>query len=260
MLRLSVESANPSSNKRIENQNESTTHFAAIRIVMDEKIRRYLKPTFYLDYYTREVSRFAEASCSHVDSPVEKAKSLYYAVRDQIRYDPYALRYSRTAMRASSVVIKKSGYCVSKAVLLAAAARQQSIPSRLGFADVTNHLSSPRLKKMMGTDLFIYHGYTEMLLNERWVKATPAFNLSLCTRFNVKPLEFDGREDSIFHEFDTLGQKHMEYVLDHGHFADLPFDRIFASYDQAYPNFFENFAGKETFDFAAEASLNKASA
>ena len=96
-----------------------------------------------------------------------------------------------------------------------------------------------------------------MLLNERWVKATPAFNLSLCTRFNVKPLEFDGREDSIFHEFDTLGQKHMEYVLDHGHFADLPFDRIFASYDQAYPNFFENFAGKETFDFAAEASLKK---
>ena len=237
-----------------------TTHFAAIRIAMDQKTHRYLKPTFYLDYYTREVSSFAEASCTRADSPIEKATSLYYAVRDQIRYDPYALHYSRTAMRASSVVTQKSGYCVSKAVLLAAAARQQGISSRLGFADVTNHLSSPRLKEMMGTDLFIYHGYTEMLLNHRWVKATPAFNLSLCTRFNVKPLEFDGSEDSIFHEFDTLGQKHMEYVLDHGHFADLPFDRIFASYDQAYPDFFKNFAGKKSFDFAAEAPLNRASA
>jgi len=238
-----------------KNPENLTTHFAVTCIAMDEILHRYLRPTFYLDYYTREVSNFAEASCIGSDSPVEKAISLYYAVRDQIRYDPYGLRYSRTAMRASSVVTKKSGYCVSKAVLLAAAARQQGIPSRLGFADVTNHLSSPRLKEMMGTDLFIYHGYTEMLLNEKWVKVTPAFNLSLCTRFNVKPLEFEGSEDSIFHEFDTLGQKHMEYVLDHGHFTDLPFDRIFASYDQAYPNFFKNFAGKETFDFEAESPL-----
>jgi transglutaminase-like putative cysteine protease len=222
---------------------------------MDEEIDHYLKPTFYLDFYTREVSSFAESSCTGTDSPVEKAISLYYSVRDLIRYDPYDLRYSRTAMRASSVVIKKSGFCVAKAVLLAAAARQQGIPSRLGFADVTNHLATPRLTELMGTDLFIYHGYTEMLLNSKWVKATPAFNLSLCTRFNVMPLEFDGTRDSVFHEFDTLGQKHMEYVLDHGHFADLPFDRIFASFDRTYPDFFENFAGEENSSFADGTDL-----
>jgi len=108
---------------------------------------------------------------------------------------------------------------------------------------------------MMGTDLFIYHGYTEMLLNGKWVKATPAFNLSLCTRFNVKPLEFDGCSDSIFHEFDALGQKHMEYVLDHGHFSDLPFDRIFTAFDRTYPNFFENFSGKGNFSFGTEADF-----
>ncbi len=215
---------------------------------MDEEIDHYLKPTFYLDFYAGEVSQFAKSACAEADSPVEKAVSLYYSVRDLIRYNPYDLQRSRTAMRASSVVTKKTGYCVSKAILLAAVARQQNIPSRLGFADVTNHLASPRLKEMMGTDLFIYHGYTEMLLNDKWIKATPAFNLSLCTRFNVMPLEFDGTENSIFHEFDTRGQKHMEYVLDHGHFSDLPFDRIFDSYEQTYPNFFEHFAGKESFE------------
>ncbi len=222
---------------------------------MKIEIDHYLTPTFYLDFYTSEVSNFAESSCTPTDSQIKKATSLYYSVRDLIRYNPYDLRYSRTAMRASSVVSKKSGFCVSKAVLLTAAARQQSIPSRLGFADVTNHLSTPRLKKMMGTDLFIYHGYTEMLLNGTWVKATPAFNLSLCTRFNVVPLEFDGTADSIFHEFDALGQKHMEYVLDHGHFADLPFDRIFASFDQTYPDFSKNFAGKKAIDFTTEAGI-----
>ncbi|MBW2682744.1 MAG: transglutaminase domain-containing protein [Deltaproteobacteria bacterium] len=222
---------------------------------MEENLQRYLESTFYLDYYAQEVSEFSRSTCTGLDSPMERAIALYYAVRDQIRYDPYDLQYSRTGMRASNVVKKKSGYCVSKAVLLAAVARHQRIPSRLGFADVTNHLSTDNLKKQMGTDLFIYHGYTEMLLNGKWVKATPAFNLSLCTRFNVKPLEFDGKEGSFFHEFDTLGQKHMEYVRDHGHFADLPFDRIFSALDQTYPNIFDNFSKKKQSDFAAEASL-----
>ena len=64
----------------------------------------------------------------------------------------------------------------------------------------------------MGTDLFVYHGYTDLCLDGKWVKATPAFNLALCTRFRVKPLEFDGRDDSIFHPFDEDDRRHMEYL------------------------------------------------
>lgn len=221
---------------------------------MDTDVQLYLQPTFFLDYDTQEVADFAATVCAGHTTTAAKATALYYAVRDQITYDPYDLRYSRSAMRASSILRKKSGYCVAKAVLLAAVGRQQQIPCRLGFADVTNHLSTARLREMMGTDLFIYHGYTEMYLNHQWVKATPAFNLSLCTRFNVHPLEFDGTKDSIFHESNTLGQKHMEYVRDHGHFADLPFEEIFAAYARTYPRFFEHFGGKKTHDFRAEAA------
>jgi transglutaminase-like putative cysteine protease len=221
---------------------------------MHKDLQNYLKPTFFLDYDTKELADFATTVCSGSDTPAEKAIALYYAVRDQVNYDPYDLKYSRTAMKASSILQKKSGYCVSKAVLLAAVARHQQIPSRLGFADVTNHLSTAKLRERMGTDLFIYHGYTEMYLNEKWVKATPAFNLSLCIRFNVKPLEFDGTKDSIFHECNTLGQKHMEYIRDHGHFADLPFEEIFAAYGKTYPKFFEHFGGGQANDFSAEAA------
>jgi transglutaminase-like putative cysteine protease len=220
---------------------------------MHSDLQLYLQPTFFLDYNSPEVADFAASVCAGHTTPTAKATALYYAVRDQITYDPYDLQYCRSAMRAGSILRKKSGYCVSKAVLLAAVGRQQQIPCRLGFADVTNHLSTARLREMMGTDLFIYHGYTEMYLNHQWVKATPAFNLSLCTRFNVHPLEFDGTEDSIFHENNTLGQKHMEYVRDHGHFADLPFEEIFAAYGKTYPKFFENFGGEKTHDFSAEA-------
>lgn len=226
---------------------------------MNEDLQQYLQPTYFLDFDRQEVAAFAENVCAAAmaKTPTERAVALYYAVRDQIRYDPYDLCHSREAMKASTVLAKRSGYCVVKAVLLAAVGRQQGIPCRLGFADVTNHLSTERLRERMGTDLFIYHGYTEMYLADKWVKATPAFNLSLCQRFNVLPLEFDGTADSIFHQFDALGQKHMEYVRDHGTFADLPFDLIFAEYGRAYPHFFEHFGGPAAHDFAAEAERER---
>lgn len=166
---------------------------------------------------------------------MEKAIQLYYKVRDSIRYDPYNIRMEVDYLRASNTLAVKRGYCVSKAVLLAAVCRAVGIPSRLGFADVKNHLNTPRLKETMGTDLFTYHGYVEMFLNDRWVKATPAFNRSLCERFGVHPLEFDGINDSMFQPYDTSGKKHLEYVRDHGVFADVPLDDIIEAFKQHYP-------------------------
>jgi hypothetical protein len=105
----------------------------------------------------------------------------------------------------------------------------------------------------MKTDLFIHHGYTELFLNDRWVKATPTFNLSLCERFGVKPLDFDGVHDAIFHEFDRKGNRHMEYVYDHGPFSDLPYDMIMAAFRKHYPIYFTDENAAVAGDFEAEA-------
>lgn len=222
---------------------------------MDRNLESYLRPTSFIDFDTSEVRAFTERVCTKRgdSSAKEKAVALYYAVRDEIRYDPYDLQYSSEALKASTVVKKGSGFCVAKAVLLAAVGRQQGIPSRLGFADVRNHLSTARLRKLMGTDMFLYHGYTEFFLEGKWVKATPAFNLSLCERFHVKPLEFNGEDDSIFHEFNAVGQRHMQYIHDHGSFADLPFEEIFAAYRKQYPAVFEERLQSPVTDFQAEA-------
>ena len=222
---------------------------------MTEDLQKYLEPTYFLDYDQKEVASFAESICTTSMQPREKAIALYYAIRDQIIYNPYDLKYTRATMRASAVLKKRSGYCVAKAVLLAAVGRQQGIPCRLGFADVTNHLATQKLKEMMETDIYTYHGYTEFYLNEKWVKATPAFNLSLCTRFKVRPLEFDGINDSVFHEFDTEGKRHMEYLRDHGHFSDLPFEIIFSALRKAHPKLFEQSDAGKSPDFAKEAEL-----
>lgn len=208
----------------------------------------YLSPGRYIDSGHAAVEEFSKESCSGA-SERERAVSLYYAVRDKVRYNPFLDFTDREVFRASAVLEAGQGFCVGKASLLAACARAAGIAARVGFADVKNHLTTPRLAETMGSDLFVYHGYTEMRIDGKWVKATPAFNLALCTRFRVKPLEFDGREDSIFHPFDEDDRRHMEYLRDRGVYADVPVDEIQRAFREAYPKFYSlgADAAKETF-------------
>jgi transglutaminase-like putative cysteine protease len=138
-------------------------------------------------------------------------------------------------VRASAALTKRRGWCAPKAALLAACCRTVGIPARLGFADVRNHISTERLRQLMKTDIFYWHGYTSIYLNGVWIKATPAFNIELCERFKIKPLEFDGRGDALLQPFDLQGNQHMEYIRDRGEFLDVPVDRIAATFEREYP-------------------------
>ena len=195
----------------------------------------YLRPGTLIDSDHPKIIDYAR-TLAGAGRDQERALRLYYAVRDDLRYDPYNTPMKREAYRASSTLSAGHGYCVNKAGLMAAVCRASGIPARVGYADVRNHMTTRRLSDLMGSDVFYYHGYTEVWLEGRWVKATPAFNLSLCERAGLKPLEFDGRNDSLFHPFDRSGRRHMEYVKDRGTFPDVPFAEIQADFAASYPN------------------------
>jgi transglutaminase-like putative cysteine protease len=195
----------------------------------------YLDPTPFVDSDAENVVSFSRRVCGDESDDVAKAVRLYYAVRDGITYTPYCDFRSPDTYRASACLARGSGFCVAKAALLAAAARAAEIPARMGFADVRNHLCTPRLRALMNTDVFYYHGYVEMLLRDAWVKATPAFDRGLCDRFGVLPLEFTGLADSLFHPYDRSGRRHMEYVHDRGAQADVPAADIMAIFERYYP-------------------------
>jgi transglutaminase-like putative cysteine protease len=194
----------------------------------------HLAPTPLIDSDHPEVAAFAHRHATGGDDR-ERAVTLYYAVRDGFRYDPYRVDLSPHGMKASTVLAIGVGWCVPKAALLAAACRAVGIPARLGYADVRNHLATERMRQAMQTDLFIWHGYTELWLDGAWRKATPAFNVELCDRFGLLPLEFNGSDDSIYHPFDRAGNRHMEYVRQHGSFDDMPLERIAADFERVYP-------------------------
>jgi transglutaminase-like putative cysteine protease len=197
----------------------------------------YLEPGQFVDSDHPAVIDFANKNGTGTTER-EKAVSLYYAVRDRIRYNPFQNFTLDDTYRASACIEQGSGWCVPKAALLAACARAIGIPARVGYADVRNHITTPELTAKMGTDLFVFHGYTELLLEGSWVKATPAFNLSLCTRFRVKPLEFDGMTDSLFHPFDEDNRRHMEYVRERGSYDDVPAEEIRRVFSETYPKYF----------------------
>ena len=192
-----------------------------------------LAPTSLIDSDHPGVVAFARQHAQGRDDR-ERAVSLYLAVRDQFRYDPYRIDLSPEGMRASSVLAQGSGWCVPKAALMAAVCRAAGLHARLGYADVRNHLSTERLRQTMQTDVFIWHGYADIWLGGQWVKATPAFNIELCDKFGLLPLAFDGLNDSIYHPFDKAGNRHMEYVNQRGTFDDMPLAQIVQDFKTVY--------------------------
>jgi transglutaminase-like putative cysteine protease len=198
----------------------------------------YLTPTRFIESEHPEVVAFAQQRVGDARTDRERAVRLFYAVRDEVRYDPYVWHANAAIFKASYTLRRSRTFCIPKAILLAAASRALGIPSRLAFADVRNHLATERLLALLKTDVFAFHGYTELYLGGRWVKATPTFNLSLCEKFGVKPLEFDGEHDATLHPFDRQGQRHMEYLRDRGSYADLPLADMVQALREHYPHLF----------------------
>lgn len=179
-----------------------------------------IQPTLHVESAHPEIVAFAEQAVEGAGNAREKAVALFYAVRDGVRYDPYVLQLTSESLRASHTLRTRRAWCVPKAVLLAACCRSQGIPARLGFADVRNHLSTERLRELMGTDVFAWHGYAVIEIGGQWLKATPAFNIELCEKFRLHPLEFDGTADAVYHPFDLEGHRHMEYIRERGEYDD----------------------------------------
>jgi len=197
-------------------------------------VLQYLTPTPIIDSDHPDIQDYAYEMIGTNTDPIDVAVALYLAVRDGIRYDPYTPFYLPEHYRASLVLKRRRGFCVPKASLLCALGRACGIPSRVGFATVRNHLATRQLIDFIGTDLFVYHGFVEFLLDGKWVKATPAFNLELCQRHQVPPLEFNGREDSLFQAYTSEKRQFMEYVEFFGIEADIPVRRIVEAWRKAY--------------------------
>jgi transglutaminase-like putative cysteine protease len=203
---------------------------------MVENVEPYLAPTWFVNSDAPEIVELAREVVGTETDEIERARRLFYAVRDGIRYTAYNLKLERDAFRATGVLASGESWCVPKSVLLAALCRAAGIPCRLGYADVCNHMATKKLLDFLGTNVFYYHGFNEINLGGKWVKATVAFNRTLCEKGRLGTLEFDGVHDSIYHPYDLAGHRYMEYLREYEPAAEVPYDTIIAKFREVYPN------------------------
>jgi len=195
-------------------------------------MEKYLASTYTMDCDEPSVRNKAAEEIKGCRTDIEKAKAVFYFVRDHIKYNPYGGIAPFEEYKASATLKRGEGYCVQKAVLLAALAKAAGIPARLGFVNVRNHLLPKEiLDGLHGGNVMKYHGYALLYVTGKWLKATPSFDIELCREHNFIPVEFDGTQDAIFHRCNQEGKLHMEYVHSHGIYDEVPWDEILASRD-----------------------------
>ncbi len=188
--------------------------------------KEYLKPTFFIDCDAPSCAGAAEGLTAGTLNERERAIRIFTFVRDQIRYNVYSPRPAPEDFKASHVLERREGYCVQKAVLLVALARAARIPARLRFAEIRQHLISPSLLEKRGSNIFPYHGLTELRIDMEWVKATPTYDAEYCRKAGVAPVEFDGLHDALLPLRALDGRPNVDYIKDRGFFADLPLEEI----------------------------------
>ncbi len=199
---------------------------------------KYLEAGIYTDSDHPAVVAYTQKITQNIKGLSAKVVALYYAVRDDFKYYPYHLILKPAYLKASHLLSKDYGYCVEKSNLFAACLRVLGIPSRLCFANVRNHLATEKVEAYLQTDLMVFHGFVELYLEGKWVKATPVFNKELCQKLGVAPLDFDGKEDAIFQESDKSGNPFMSYEHDYGSFSDVPFELFVGELKRHYPHIF----------------------
>jgi len=207
----------------------------------------YLKETKYLNFKDFKFDEFVSA-ISKNQAKKEMAVDLYFLVRDAFLYDPYHLDITEEGLVGSNVLSKKRAWCVEKAILLAACARKFDIPSRLGFAIVTNHIGVEKLISYLKRPEIVFHGYVELFIDGKWIKCTPSFDKNICRLANVAPLDWDGEKDSMFQEFDK-DRKFMEYLHFYGEFDDVPIELMNLEMRKYYPHLFEKEYDTKVFSF-----------
>jgi len=207
----------------------------------------YLQQTAFLDFNNPLFDDFFKSINSN-KSQKEIAIDLYFFVRDSFLYDPYHLDISKNGLIATNVLSKKRAWCVEKAIVLAAGARKFNIPSRLGYAIVTNHIGVEKLTHYLKRPEIVFHGYVELFLNDKWIKCTPSFDKRICRISGVTSLDWNGEDDSLFQPYEK-DQKFMEYLHDYGTFEDVPIDLMNTEMKKYYPHLFQETYKSKEFSF-----------
>jgi transglutaminase-like putative cysteine protease len=184
-----------------------------------------LDPTFVIDSDHPDIVAKARELTEGLPTTSERARRLFYFVRDEITYNFAPVVRGKHDMVASRTLARGDGFCIQKAILLAALGRASHIPTRICFQAIRIHkLREEFVNLLGGSNIFPHHGLNAFYLEGRWIRLDATLDLALVTRKNYLPVEFSASSDALLPPTDRLGLPHFDIVHEHGCFNDLPED------------------------------------
>ncbi len=169
----------------------------------------FLASSTMVDSDDRRIRRLAKRSVRSVEHPADQADAMRKFVTDYVTEKGLDVGFAT----ATEVARTRSGDCTEHAVLLAALARANGIPSR-GVSGIIQVPSGP-----LGADglkAFGYHMWTQVYIHGQWVDIDAAMRQTDCDVTHIAlalmPLGDDGMLESIMGMFPLLGQLELEIV------------------------------------------------
>lgn len=124
-------------------------------------LTNFLLESEYIDFSLPIIVSRAEQLFKNDDSDIEKAKTAFEYVRDEIPHS-FDIKAKIITAKASDVLKYKTGICHAKANLLAALLRSQGIPTGMCFQHIT--LASDN---SIG---YCVHCFNAIFVDNHWVK------------------------------------------------------------------------------------------
>ena len=194
---------------------------------------KYLQATKLINSNHFEIVQKTNELTSASDIPEEKARALFYFVRDQIRYVFHA-DSDEKFYDAASILEKGRGFCTQKSILFCALARACEIPAGIHFYDIDDYTLPPNFVSLLRTRRLYRHGIVSLYLNGKWNNYDATLDIELVNRNNLIPVEFSPEHDCLMNEKTKSGEQHIEYVKDYGLCADVSFEEIKSWFKQYY--------------------------
>jgi len=206
----------------------------------EQSLQRFLIPTKCIESQHPTIIAKAKELTDENVTVEEKARSIFYFIRDKIRYE-FRAKFHERAYLASQILHEGKGFCTQKAILFCALARSCGIPAGIYFYDIVDYLLPDSVVAFMNTRILYRHGITALYLNGAWYKYDATLDSTLTRKNSFPPVEFSPDRDCLISKRTSSGRKFIEYIHEHGLYADVSFEQILTWFKQGYPRLVDKY-------------------
>jgi len=200
----------------------------------------FVIPTKLIESQHQAVVRKAAELTDGIITAEDRARNIFYFIRDEIRYE-FRAKFDEQKYLASYILQDGKGFCSQKAILFCALARSCGIPAGIYFYDIIDHSLPGQFVSIMKTRILFHHAIAALHLNGAWHKYDATLDIQLTEKNDLHPVEFSPDRDCLMRERTRSGSKHIEYIKEHGLYPDVSFGEIINWFREGYPHLVERY-------------------